>query len=53
MDERKVSRIYYWVSRAYWKGIREFEIPVGYEEAARHVADEGNGFRYEGNVLSW
>jgi hypothetical protein len=53
MDEAKITKIYYWVSRAYWKDKKSFHVPEEYKEAAQHVADEGNGFRFDGDVLAW
>lgn len=53
MDEAKITKIYYWVSRAYWKDMKSFRVPSEYLDAARHVADEGNGFRFDGSTLSW
>ena len=39
--EAKITKIYYWVSRAYWKDMKSFRVPDEYREAAKHVADEG------------
>jgi len=42
-----------WVSKAYWKDLKSFEVPEKYKAAAEAVASEGNGFRFDGKILSW
>ena len=32
---------------------RKFTVPDLYKDAARQVATEGNGFRFDGNTFSW
>ena len=42
-----------WVSKAYWKDIKSFAVPEKYKAAAEAVAQEGNGFRFDGKTFSW
>lgn len=41
------------VAKCARKNEREFKVPDLYKDAARQVADEGNGFRFDGNTFSW
>lgn len=42
-----------WVSKAYWKDLKSFKVPEKYKAAAEAVAQEGNGFRFDGTTFSW
>lgn len=42
-----------WVSKAYWKDLTSFQVPEKYKAAAEAVAQEGNGFRFDGTTFSW
>ncbi len=52
IDRQKVI-LYTWVSKAFYKRIKSFEVPEKYSEAAKDIASQGNGFRFDGKVLSW
>ena len=52
IDRQKVI-LYTWVSTAFYKHIKSFEVPEKYSEAAKDIASQGNGFRFDGKVLSW
>jgi len=41
------------VAKCARKNEREFKVPDLYKEAARLVATEGKGFRFDGNTFSW
>jgi hypothetical protein len=51
--ERQKVTLYTWVSKAFYKHIKSFKVPEKYSEAAKDLAIQGNGFRYDGKVLSW
>lgn len=42
-----------WVSKAYYKNLKEFKVPGKYAEAAKQIASDGDGFRFDGDTLSW
>lgn len=52
IDRQKVI-LYTWVSKAFYKHIKSFEVPEKYVEAAKDIASQGNGFRFADGVLSW
>ena len=51
--ERQKVILYTWISKAFYKHIKSFEGPEKYSEAAKDIASQGNGFRFDGKVLSW
>lgn len=51
--DKKVVTVYTWVSKAYYKDIKQFEVPEPFREAAKRIADENNGYRFDGTTLSW
>jgi hypothetical protein len=51
--EQRVVAVYTWVAKAYYKRIKSFEVPEAYHDAAKRIADEGNGFQFDGKRLSW
>ena len=51
--DRQVVEVYTWASEAARKRIKRVDIPAAYKEAAQHIADEGNGFRFDGKQLTW
>lgn len=51
--ERQKVTLYTWVSKAFYKHLKSFTVPENYSEAAKDIARQGNGFRFDGKVLSW
>ena len=51
--ERQKVTLYTWVSKAFYKHLKSFKVPEKYSEAAKDIASQGNGFRFDGQVLSW
>lgn len=51
--ERQKVTLYTWVSKAFYKQLKSFKVPEKYSEAAKDIASQGNGFRFDGKVLSW
>lgn len=51
--ERQVTEVYTWAAGAARKKIKCVRIPDNYREAAQHIADQGNGFSFDGRTLKW
>lgn len=51
--ERQKVTLYTWVSKAFYKNLKSFTVPEKYSDAAKDIASQGNGFRFDGTVLSW
>lgn len=51
--DKQRTIIYTWVSKAYYRNLTSMVIPEKFTEAAKEIAAQGNGFRFDGNVLSW
>lgn len=51
--DRQVVDVYTWAASAARKRIKRVSIPAEYKDAAQHIADEGNGFRFDGSTLTW
>lgn len=51
--ERQVTEVYTWAARAARKNIKRVSVPDNYREAAQHIADQGNGFSFDGKTLIW
>ena len=51
--ERQKVTLYTWVAKAVRKSLKSFQVQEKYSEAAKDIAGQGNGFRFDGKVLSW
>jgi hypothetical protein len=51
MDDK--TRLYTWVAKAVNRQLKCFPVPEQYSDAAKDIASQGNGFHYDGNILSW
>lgn len=51
--DKQRTIIYTWVSKAYYRNLTSMVIPANFAEAAKDIASQGNGFRFDGTVLSW
>lgn len=51
--DKQRTIIYTWVSKAYYRNLTSMVIPEKFADAAKEIAAQGNGFRFDGNVLSW
>lgn len=52
-EEQKIVQVYTWVSKAFYKHIKSFVVPETHHKAAQHIAEQGNGFTFDGTTLSW
>lgn len=51
--DKQRTIIYTWVSKEYYRNLTSMVIPEKFTDAAKDIASQGNGFRFDGNVLSW
>jgi hypothetical protein len=51
--DKQRTIIYTWVSKAYYRNLTSMTIPEKFSEAAKEIASQGNGFHFDGSVLSW